>query len=97
MLDEPTSAVDAHTESRIAAGLRKNREGRTTVVLATSPLLLDRADRVVLVRDGRVAASGSHRELMRGEPAYRAVVTREEEPARVGPGAEVPAPVGERS
>ncbi|MFJ4666994.1 ABC transporter transmembrane domain-containing protein [Kitasatospora purpeofusca] len=97
VLDEPTSAVDAHTESRIAAGLRRNREGRTTVVLATSPLLLDRADRVVLVRDGRVAASGSHRELMRGEPAYRAVVTREEEPARVGPGAEVPAPVGERS
>ncbi|MFD7416964.1 ABC transporter transmembrane domain-containing protein [Kitasatospora purpeofusca] len=97
VLDEPTSAVDAHTESRIAAGLRKNREGRTTVVLATSPLLLDRADRVVLVRDGRVAASGSHRELMRGEPAYRAVVTREEEPARVGPGAGVPAPVGERS
>ncbi|MFF7588896.1 ABC transporter transmembrane domain-containing protein [Kitasatospora purpeofusca] len=102
VLDEPTSAVDAHTESRIAAGLRKNREGRTTVVLATSPLLLDRADRVVLVRDGRVAASGSHRELMRGEPAYRAVVTREEEPARVGPAAEVPAaevpaPVGERS
>ncbi|MFB8237347.1 ABC transporter transmembrane domain-containing protein [Kitasatospora purpeofusca] len=97
VLDEPTSAVDAHTESRIAAGLRKNREGRTTVVLATSPLLLDRADRVVLVRGGRVAASGSHRDLMRGEPAYRAVVTREEEPARVGPGAEVPAPVGERS
>ncbi|WP_406087681.1 ABC transporter transmembrane domain-containing protein [Kitasatospora purpeofusca] len=97
VLDEPTSAVDAHTESRIAAGLRENREGRTTVVLATSPLLLDRADRVVLVRDGRVAASGSHRELMRGEPAYRAVVTREEEPVRVGSGAEVPAPVGERS
>lgn len=97
VLDEPTSAVDAHTESRIAAGLRENREGRTTVVLATSPLLLDRADRVVLVRDGRVAASGSHRELMRGEPAYRAVVTREEEPVRVGSGAESPAPVGERS
>ncbi len=84
VLDEPTSAVDAHTESRIAAGLRKNREGRTTVVLATSPLLLDQADRVVLVRDGRAAAAGSHRELMRDEPAYRAVVTREEEPAPVG-------------
>ncbi|MFB7471696.1 ABC transporter transmembrane domain-containing protein [Kitasatospora sp. NPDC056184] len=84
VLDEPTSAVDAHTESRIAAGLRKNREGRTTVVFATSPLLLDQADRVVLVRDGRVAAAGVHRELMRGEPAYRAVVTRAEEPAADG-------------
>ncbi|MFF4382068.1 ABC transporter transmembrane domain-containing protein [Kitasatospora sp. NPDC001547] len=82
VLDEPTSAVDAHTESRIAAGLRDTRAGRTTVVFATSPLLLDRADRVVLLRDGRVAAAGRHRELMRTEPAYRAVVTRDEEAAR---------------
>ncbi|MCG6496174.1 ABC transporter ATP-binding protein [Kitasatospora sp. A2-31] len=86
VLDEPTSAVDAHTESRIAAGLRKNREGRTTVVFATSPLLLDRADRVVLVQDGRAVAAGRHRELMHTEPVYRAVVTRDEEPARVGEG-----------
>ncbi|MEV6975706.1 ABC transporter ATP-binding protein [Kitasatospora sp. NPDC093806] len=84
VLDEPTSAVDAHTESRIAGGLRQNRRGRTTVVLATSPLLLDQADRVVLVRDGRAVAAGSHRELMRTEPAYRAVVTREEEPVPTG-------------
>ncbi|MER7751599.1 ABC transporter ATP-binding protein [Kitasatospora sp. NPDC097643] len=81
VLDEPTSAVDAHTESRIAAGLRDNRVGRTTVVFATSPLLLDRADRVVLVREGRAVAAGRHRELMRTEPGYRAVVTRGEEPA----------------
>ncbi|GAA2821737.1 ABC transporter ATP-binding protein [Kitasatospora sp. CM 4170] len=86
VLDEPTSAVDAHTESRIAAGLRKNREGRTTVVFATSPLLLDQADRVVLVQDGRAIASGRHRELMHTEPVYRAVVTRDEEPAPVGEG-----------
>ncbi|WP_406196057.1 ABC transporter ATP-binding protein/permease [Kitasatospora sp. NBC_01560] len=84
VLDEPTSAVDAHTESRIAAGLRRNREGRTTVVFATSPLLLDRADRVMLLRGGRTVAAGRHRELMRTEPAYRAVVTRDEEPAPVG-------------
>ncbi|AUY48761.1 ABC transporter ATP-binding protein [Streptomyces sp. CB01881] len=86
VLDEPTSAVDAHTESRIAAGLRKNREGRTTVVFATSPLLLDQADRVVLLQDGRAAAAGRHRELMHTEPAYRAVVTRDEESAPVGEG-----------
>ncbi|MFJ3789749.1 ABC transporter transmembrane domain-containing protein [Kitasatospora sp. NPDC090091] len=86
VLDEPTSAVDAHTESRIAAGLRKNREGRTTVVFATSPLLLDQADRVVLVQDGRAVAAGRHRELMHTEPVYRAVVTRDEEPAPVGEG-----------
>ncbi|WP_030056535.1 MULTISPECIES: ABC transporter transmembrane domain-containing protein [Streptomyces] len=82
VLDEPTSAVDAHTESRIATGLRDTRAGRTTVVFATSPLLLDQADRVVLLRDGRVAAAGRHRELMRSEPAYRAVVTRDEAAAQ---------------
>ncbi len=81
VLDEPTSAVDAHTEARIAESLRALRSGRTTVVLTSSPLVLDRADRVVLVRDGSVAATGTHRELLRAAPAYRAVVTRETEPA----------------
>jgi ABC-type multidrug transport system fused ATPase/permease subunit len=79
VLDEPTSAVDAHTEARIADRLRARRQGRTTVVCTTSPLLLDRADRVVLVVDGRVVAEGRHRELIHAEPRYRAVVTREEE------------------
>ncbi|MEU9127676.1 ABC transporter ATP-binding protein [Kitasatospora sp. NPDC048540] len=79
VLDEPTSAVDAHTESRIAAALAGLRAGHTTVVLATSPLLLDRAETVVLVRDGRVAATGRHRELLAADPHYRAVVTREDE------------------
>ncbi|MFB7511379.1 ABC transporter transmembrane domain-containing protein, partial [Streptomyces broussonetiae] len=46
VLDEPTSAVDSHTEARIAEGLRRLRSDRTTVVFTSSPLLLDRADRV---------------------------------------------------
>ncbi|AWW40934.1 ABC transporter transmembrane domain-containing protein [Streptomyces cadmiisoli] len=79
VLDEPTSAVDSHTEARIAQGVRDLRAGRTTVVLTSSPLLLDRADRVVLVHEGEVAAVGVHRELVRKEPRYRAVVTRETE------------------
>lgn len=77
VLDEPTSAVDSHTEARIADGLRALRSGRTTVVLTSSPLLLDRADRVVLVHEGTVAAVGEHRELVLTEHRYRAVVTRE--------------------
>jgi ABC-type bacteriocin/lantibiotic exporter with double-glycine peptidase domain len=86
VLDEPTSAVDSHTEARIAEGLRDLRDGRTTVVFTSSPLLLDRADRVVLVHDGEVAAVGPHRELVREQPRYRAVVTREtdEEQASTG-------------
>ncbi|MBV7696398.1 ABC transporter ATP-binding protein [Streptomyces sp. TRM70350] len=79
VLDEPTSAVDSHTEARIAQGVRELRAGRTTVVFTSSPLLLDRADRVVLVHEGEVAAVGVHRELLHMEPRYRAVVTRETE------------------
>lgn len=78
VLDEPTSAVDSHTEARIAAGLRDVRPGMTTVVLTSSPLMLDRSDAVALVVDGVVVATGRHRELLRDEPLYRAVVTREE-------------------
>lgn len=79
VLVEPTSAVDAHTEARIADRLGEARRGRTTVIVTTSPLLLDRADRVVLVEDGRVAAEGTHRHLLRASEAYRVVVTREED------------------
>ncbi|WP_329113865.1 ABC transporter ATP-binding protein [Streptomyces sp. NBC_01465] len=79
VLDEPTSAVDSHTEARVADGIKRLRAGRTTVVFASSPLLLDHADRVVFVHDGEVAAVGVHRELVHSEPMYRAVVTRETE------------------
>ncbi|MEU0909777.1 ABC transporter ATP-binding protein [Streptomyces althioticus] len=79
VLDEPTSAVDSHTEARIAEGVRGLRSGRTTVVFTSSPLLLDRADRVVFLHEGTVVAAGGHRELVRTEPRYRAVVTRETE------------------
>ncbi|MDQ0489658.1 ABC-type multidrug transport system fused ATPase/permease subunit [Streptomyces thermodiastaticus] len=79
VLDEPTSAVDSHTEARIAQGVRGLRSGRTTVVFTSSPLLLDRADRVVFLHEGTVVAVGGHRELVRTESRYRAVVTRETE------------------
>ncbi|MEE1940724.1 ABC transporter ATP-binding protein [Streptomyces sp. TRM 70361] len=77
VLDEPTSAVDSHTEARIADALRQVRAGRTTVVFSSSPPLLDRADRVAFVRGGAVTAVGTHRELLANGTEYRAVVTRE--------------------
>jgi ABC-type multidrug transport system fused ATPase/permease subunit len=79
VLVEPTSAVDAHTEARIAKRVHEARDGRTTVVVTTSPLVLDRADRVVLLRNGRVTAEGRHRTLLRDDPVYREIVTRGEE------------------
>jgi ABC-type multidrug transport system fused ATPase/permease subunit len=79
VLVEPTSAVDAHTEARIAQRLHRARHGRITVITTTSPLMLDRADRVAFVDEGRVVAEGTHRELLRSNPDYRQVVAREEE------------------
>jgi ABC-type multidrug transport system fused ATPase/permease subunit len=79
VLVEPTSAVDAHTEAAIAARLRAHRAGRTTVVVTTSPLLLDAVDEVAFVEDGRVVAHGTHADLLARVPAYRAVVVRESE------------------
>ena len=77
VLVEPTSAVDAHTEARIASRLRAHRTGRTTVVTTSSPLMLDAVDEVAFLREGRVVAAGRHRDLLASDAAYRQVVTRE--------------------
>ncbi|MEV0195444.1 ABC transporter ATP-binding protein [Nonomuraea sp. NPDC050691] len=79
ILVEPTSAVDAHSEARIADRLARARAGRTTLVCTTSPLVLDRTDHVIYVEDGRVLAEGTHRELLESSPAYAATVTRGED------------------
>jgi ABC-type multidrug transport system fused ATPase/permease subunit len=79
VLVEPTSAVDAHTEARIARRLRQAREGKTTVVITASPLMLDQTDHVFYVEDGKVVAEGKHRELLRTSPPYRWTVTRGED------------------
>ena len=79
VLVEPTSAVDAHTEVRIAGRLAAAREGLTTAVMTASPLLLDQADRVLFLQDGIVTARGTHHELLHTNPAYRAVVIRGED------------------
>ncbi len=79
VLVEPTSAVDAHTEARIAARLTQARAGRTTVVMSASPLILDRADHVVFLRDGKAVATGTHQQLMTEHPDYRRTVVRGEE------------------
>ncbi|MGW3359450.1 ABC transporter transmembrane domain-containing protein [Streptomyces bungoensis] len=78
---EPTSALDAHTEATVAARLREARQGRTTLVTSSSPLVLDHADTVLFLVDGKVAASGPHRRLLAEEPEYRALVARDAEDA----------------
>src|SRR3954470_17678950 len=76
VLVEPTSAVDAHTEARIAERVAAYRRGRTTVVTTVSPLWLHHADHVVLLAGGRVLAEGRHEDLLSTEPDYRDLVVR---------------------
>lgn len=80
VLIEPTSAVDAHTEARIAGRLAGARraEGGSTVVVTASPLMLGAMDHVIFLEDGRLSAEGTHQELMSTVPAYRNVVIRSE-------------------
>ena len=80
VLVEPTSAVDAHTEARIAARLRAQRAGRITVVTSSSPLVLGAVDEVAFLRQGRIVATGRHDDLLDEVPDYRMVVTRESDP-----------------
>lgn len=77
LFDDPTSAVDAHTEAAIATELTAMRHGQTTVICTTSPLLCERADHVILL-EGRVVAEGTHAELSEREERYRQIVLREE-------------------
>ncbi|MEU6200189.1 ABC transporter ATP-binding protein [Streptomyces sp. NPDC047061] len=80
---EPTSALDAHTEALVAERLRTARDGRTTLLTTTSPLMLAHADEVIFLVDGRVAATGTHEGLLEYEPGYRALVARDTEEEEV--------------
>ena len=93
VLVEPTSAVDAHTEARIAERVALHRRGRTTVVTTVSPLWLHHADRVALLDGGRVAAVGGHHELLETSAAYRRVVARAlDDPPEADPEVDPPRP-----
>ena len=84
VLIEPTSALDSHTEARVATQVHRARAGRTTVVVTASPLVLEACDEVVLLdSSGTELLRSTHRELMamardgHAQAAdYRAVVSR---------------------
>ena len=84
VLIEPTSALDSHTEARVAAQVHRARAGRTTVVVTASPLVLEACDEVVFLdSSGTELLRSTHRELMamarngHAQAAdYRAVVSR---------------------
>ncbi|MEV2246631.1 ABC transporter ATP-binding protein [Streptomyces sp. NPDC049970] len=76
VLHDPTTAVDAVTEQLISRNIAKLRRGRTTVVLTSSPALLDAADRVLVLDDGAITAEDTHRNLLATDEAYCRAVAR---------------------
>jgi ATP-binding cassette subfamily B protein len=74
ILDDATSAVDPTKEHEIRDALAEVMRGRTTLVIAHRPATIALADRVVLLVDGRVGASGRHEQLLATSPAYREVL-----------------------
>jgi ATP-binding cassette subfamily B protein len=79
ILDDATSAIDVQVEEEIHAALRVLMEGRTTLVIAHRTSTIALADRVVLLDGGRIAADGTHAELMATEPRYAEVLAHIEE------------------
>jgi ABC-type multidrug transport system fused ATPase/permease subunit len=73
VLDDATASVDATTEARIRAGLRTAMEGRTTLIIAHRLSTIALADEIVVLDDGRVAARGTHDELLETSAVYREI------------------------
>ncbi|MBL3688076.1 ABC transporter ATP-binding protein [Leucobacter zeae] len=74
VLDDPLSALDVETEAKVEAALRRALSGTTTLVVAHRPSTVALADRVAVLRDGRVAAVGTHSELLRTSAHYRHLI-----------------------
>jgi ATP-binding cassette subfamily B protein len=77
VLDDPLSSVDVHTEAVIEDALGRVLEGVTGLLVVHRPSTLALADRVALIDGGKVAAEGSHTELMRSNDVYRALLSQE--------------------
>jgi ATP-binding cassette subfamily B protein len=75
VLDDPLSALDLHTEALVLDALREVLASTTALVIAHRPSTVLMADRVAMLAEGRVAAVGTHAELLDTNPAYAALMT----------------------
>jgi ATP-binding cassette subfamily B protein len=96
VLDDATSAIDVRIEAQIHDALHTLLEGRTTIVVAHRLSTINLADRVLLLDQGRIVASGTHVELMATEPRYVAVLASVEDHDFAEPAASVPVIEDER-
>ena len=74
ILDDATSALDLATEARLYDALARLAPDSTKIVVAQRIATVRRADRIVLLENGRIAACGSHEQLLAGCAAYREIV-----------------------
>ena len=74
LLDDPTASVDPETEFEILEAINRAVEGRTTFIVAHRLSTLARADRIVVLRGGRVVQIGRHRDLMKNPGLYREAI-----------------------
>ena len=74
ILDDSVSAVDTETERVIISNLRKNRQGKTTILIAHRISTVEKMDKIVFIDDSRVIATGSHEELLATCPEYAKMV-----------------------
>jgi ATP-binding cassette subfamily B protein len=73
ILDDSTSAVDVETETKIQDALEQQMGNQTTLVVAQRISTVLKADKIVVIDKGRIAAEGTHRELMQGSPIYQEI------------------------
>jgi ATP-binding cassette, subfamily B, bacterial len=71
ILDDATASVDASTEARIRVGLREAMQNRTTLIIAHRLSTIALADEIVVLDEGRIAARGTHDELLKNSTVYR--------------------------
>ena len=74
ILDDSVSAVDTKTEKIIIQNLRENRKGKTTILIAHRISTIEKMDKIIFIDDGRIAAVGTHEELIAASADYRTMV-----------------------
>jgi ATP-binding cassette, subfamily B, bacterial len=82
VLDDPLSALDVHTEAAVEAALRQVLADTTALIVAHRPSTVLLADRVALLSGGRIAAVGTHQELLRTNAEYARLMSGHEEDSR---------------